>query len=85
MKQRPSTPAIFLASLVIKIYQKFISFDHSFFSRFFPYGYCRFHPTCSEYAIQAINRYGVIRGSYKALGRLLRCHPWSPGGYDPLI
>lgn len=45
---------------------------------------CRFHPSCSEYAVQAVARYGVVRGAFLALGRLLRCHPFHPGGHDPL-
>ena len=45
---------------------------------------CRFNPTCSEYALQALEKYGFIKGSYLALRRVLRCHPFSPGGYDPL-
>lgn len=44
---------------------------------------CRFYPTCSEYAVQAIGKYGLIRGGLKAVRRILRCHPFSPGGYDP--
>jgi putative membrane protein insertion efficiency factor len=46
---------------------------------------CRFYPSCSEYAIDAVNRYGPMKGSYLALRRLLRCHPWHRGGYDPVI
>ena len=45
---------------------------------------CRFTPTCSDYCYQAINRYGIIRGSHLALKRIIRCHPWQPGGVDPL-
>ena len=45
---------------------------------------CRFTPTCSEYAVDAIARYGIWRGAGMALRRLLRCHPFSPGGYDPV-
>lgn len=45
---------------------------------------CRFTPTCSEYAIEAIEKYGSIKGSYLAIKRILRCHPFSKGGYDPV-
>lgn len=45
---------------------------------------CRFYPTCSEYSRQAITKYGAIKGSYLTLIRLLKCHPFHKGGYDPL-
>lgn len=45
---------------------------------------CRFHPTCSEYMMQAVRRYGVRRGVWMGLKRLLRCHPLAEGGYDPV-
>jgi putative membrane protein insertion efficiency factor len=45
---------------------------------------CRFYPSCSQYASLAINRYGVVKGSYMAIRRLLRCHPFHPGGFDPV-
>lgn len=46
--------------------------------------HCRFHPTCSHYAVEAIQRHGVLYGSYLAARRLSRCHPWHPGGVDPV-
>ena len=46
-------------------------------------GQCRFHPTCSQYAIDAINKYGAMRGSVRAIKRIARCHPWGGEGYDP--
>ena len=46
--------------------------------------HCRFHPSCSSYAIQAIEQYGVFKGSYLAIRRLLRCQPFHPGGFDPV-
>ncbi|MCE1246304.1 MAG: membrane protein insertion efficiency factor YidD [Firmicutes bacterium] len=59
----------------IKIYQ--------FFSRLTP-PVCRFTPTCSEYTKQAIMKYGCFKGVYLGIKRILRCHPFSKGGYDPL-
>ena len=45
---------------------------------------CRFAPSCSQYARQALRRHGMTRGSWMALRRVLRCHPWHPGGWDPV-
>ncbi|MEA3449835.1 MAG: membrane protein insertion efficiency factor YidD [Patescibacteria group bacterium] len=72
-----------IAIKTIKLYQKTLSPDHGFFKFKHPLGYCRFQPTCSEYAIDAINKYGIIKGLFKASWRLLRCNPWNKGGWDP--
>jgi hypothetical protein len=60
----------------IKIYKKYLS-------PLFPPS-CRFYPTCSEYAIQAIEKYGIFKGGAKAVWRILRCNPFNKGGFDPL-
>ena len=62
---------------IIHFYQRYIS----------PYkgrGYCNYYPTCSHYAIEAIERYGAARGGWMALKRILRCNPFTKGGYDPV-
>jgi putative membrane protein insertion efficiency factor len=61
---------------LVKIYQKFIS-------PMFPPS-CRFYPTCSEYAVQSLEKYGVLIGGIKAIWRILRCNPFNKGGFDPV-
>ena len=46
-------------------------------------GQCRYHPSCSQYAIDAVGKYGAVRGSWRAVKRICRCHPWGGHGYDP--
>ena len=45
---------------------------------------CRFFPSCSEYAAEAVGKYGALKGAYLGLKRISRCHPWNPGGFDPV-
>ena len=70
----PRMPSYILIGLV-RLYQIFLS---PIFGR-----QCRFYPTCSHYFIEAVQKYGALSGSYRGLRRILRCHPWHPGGYDP--
>lgn len=65
-----------LALFLIQIYRKLLS-------PLLPAS-CRFVPTCSQYTYEAIERYGVLKGSWMGAKRISRCHPWHPGGYDPV-
>lgn len=65
-----------LAALPIRFYQVTLAY---FFG-----GHCRFTPSCSVYALEAIRKHGAIKGWVMALRRLARCHPFNPGGYDPV-
>jgi len=65
-----------LALAIIRFYQRRISPGRP--------PACRFLPTCSQYAYEALERHGLVKGAALTLGRLLRCHPWNPGGYDPV-
>jgi len=65
----------FLINL-IRFYQKFLSPLKG--------KTCRFYPSCSEYSVQAIMKYGLTKGSWKSIKRILKCHPFHPGGHDPV-
>lgn len=66
-----------------KIFLFFIRLYRRFISPLFP-PKCRFYPTCSAYAYEAIEKYGVIKGGFLAVKRILKCHPFNKGGYDPV-
>lgn len=68
----------------IRLYQKTFSLDHGPLKFLHPHGFCRFLPTCSDYGIQAIEKYGPIKGGLKTAWRIIRCNPFNKGGYDPL-
>lgn len=63
--------------LLIRLYQKIVS-------PALPANTCRFYPTCSHYAYQAIYRHGAMKGGWLAVTRVIRCNPWNEGGYDPV-
>lgn len=67
---------------LIKIYQKTLSRDTGWLSYIYGERTCRFHPTCSQYTYEAIKRFGVVKGIYLGIRRILRCHPWGEGGFD---
>ncbi|MBW7959940.1 membrane protein insertion efficiency factor YidD [Patescibacteria group bacterium] len=70
---------------LIRGYQKTKIFRSSFLkSLFLTDASCRFNPTCSEYTYRAIEKYGIAKGTLLGLKRIIRCHPWNKGGYDPI-
>lgn len=69
----------------IKLYQKTLSFDHGPLKALYPHGFCRFYPSCSQYGVEAVEKYGIIKGGFKTIWRIIRCNPWNKGGNDPLI
>ncbi len=73
-----------IALVIIKGYQKTLSPDHGIFKHRFPQGYCKYDPSCSEYTYQAITKYGLVKGGIMGTYRILRCNPFSKGGYDPV-
>lgn len=62
---------------IIRLYQNTIA-------HMLPPDTCRFYPSCSHYSYQAMYKYGVLKGGVKAIGRIIRCNPFNPGGYDPV-
>ena len=62
--------------LLIKFYRKFISPVLG--------PRCRFYPSCSQYALEAVSKYGALKGGWMSVKRICRCNPWNPGGYDPV-
>lgn len=68
----------------IRVYQRTLSPDHGLLKPLFPYGACRYSPTCSEYTAQAVEKHGITCGLLQGLQRIARCHPWAKGGYDPV-
>lgn len=73
-----------IAVFIIKLYQKSLSLDHGPLKYHYPHGFCRFYPSCSQYGIEALQKYGIIKGGLKTIWRIMRCNPWNKGGNDPV-
>lgn len=73
-----------LVTLPIFIYQKTLSFDHGPLKFLYPHGYCKYHPSCSEYCRRSIIKSGAVKGILYGGWRILRCNPWSKGGVDKI-
>ncbi|HLC64181.1 MAG TPA: membrane protein insertion efficiency factor YidD [Patescibacteria group bacterium] len=69
---------------LIRLYQRTLSPDTGLMAYKHPNGYCKYHPHCSEYAYQSINKHGLFKGFYLSIKRIFKCHPFSKGGYDPI-
>ena len=67
---------------LIRLYQLTLSPDHGWFREQHPYGWCRFYPSCSQYAYESVEKYGTGRGVGLALLRIAKCNPWHKGGFD---
>jgi len=74
----------YLGMILIRIYQKLFSFDHSFWAKYVNQRICIYHLSCSEYTYQAVNKFGLIKGSIMGFFRILRCGPMSKPGHDPV-
>ena len=82
--QHSSNPLVFITRLPATLLTRLIEFYRRYVS---PYSIpsCRFTPTCSRYAVDAVRRYGAVKGGWLAAWRVLRCNPFNKGGYDPLL
>lgn len=82
-----STNAPMLNAIIIqliRIYQLFLSPDHSFWARSLGKSHCRYYPTCSMYGKECFERFGFFRALWLTAKRVARCHPWAKGGLDPV-
>lgn len=84
METGQSNIVALLRRILIAIPVLLIRFYQVCLSPLKPAGTCRFTPTCSQYALEALRKHGLFKGSWLALRRILRCHPWGGSGYDPV-
>jgi putative membrane protein insertion efficiency factor len=73
-----------IGKTLIRIYQKFFSFDHAFWAKWVNMRVCIYEPSCSEYTYQAIDKFGLVKGSVMGFFRILRCTPFNKPGNDPV-
>lgn len=74
----------YLLIKLIQLYQHTLSPDHGWLKAKYPYGFCRFYPSCSQYTIEALKRHGTAKGLYLGMKRIIRCNPFSTPRVDPL-
>jgi len=77
----PHLPKL-IAVKLIELYQKTLSPDHSWLSAKYPHGFCRFYPSCSQYTKESILKFGLMRGSFLGMKRIIRCNPFSKPKVD---
>ena len=71
------------AKIALNVYQHTLSPDHSVLGKYlFPYGYCRYYPSCSMYALKALKKTTLAYAVMMSIKRIMRCNPWAPGGFD---
>ena len=75
---------VIVLQLIIRLYQKTLSPDHGWLRGRHPYGFCRFYPSCSQYAYDFLGRYGFLKGTYLAIKRILHCNPWAQPAVDSI-
>ncbi len=71
-----------LAILLINLYQRTLSPDHGFLRSKYPHGFCRHYPSCSQYTKEAIEKFGLVRGSFLGVKRIAKCNPWTKPKVD---
>ena len=81
--EQPTSFKILISNLFKHFFVNAIKMYQYLISPFFP-STCKFSPSCSKYGIDAINKYGALKGSFLTIKRILKCNPWSNGGYDPI-